>query len=70
MRPFTVYVDGRQYQAGITDEKGFFTIYFMPQRLGLHTVELVPEGYDGRPFSLEVEVKVSGRTMVRASGGV
>lgn len=67
--PFTVYVDGRRYQDGFTDEHGTFTIYFTPQHLGVHTVELLPEGYAGEPFRLEVDVKLSGRVRIRGPEG-
>ena len=65
-RGFTVYVDGHRYQDGFTDERGGFTVYFTPRRLGVHQVELVPEGFKGEPFRFQVEVKLSGR--VRVSG--
>ncbi len=68
LRSFTVYVDGRRHQDGFTDERGSFTIYFTPQHPGLHTVELVPEGYSGEPFKIEVDVKLSGRVRIRGPG--
>jgi hypothetical protein len=59
-RSFEVCVDGGPYSAGVTDEQGFFTVFFAPQRYGAYRVEVRPEGYAGPAQTLEVLVQPKG----------
>jgi hypothetical protein len=59
-KSFTVFIDGERYSAGVTDDQGFFTLYFAPTTYGSHRVEVRPEGYAGTAEIFEVEVKPKG----------
>ena len=58
-RSFEFTVDGVWHSSGVTDEQGFFTVFFAPQRLGTYRVEVQPEGYAGvsQRFEIQVESK-------------
>jgi hypothetical protein len=43
VRPYDVLVDGEKVFSGVTDESGFFTIFFTPTRYGVFDVEVKPE---------------------------
>lgn len=43
VKPYDVLVDGEKVFSGVTDENGFFTIYFTPGRYGVFNVEVRPE---------------------------
>lgn len=59
-RNFDFLVEGRRYSSGVTDEEGFFTVFFFPQKIGVYTVSVMPDGYqeDAQRFEVRVE---SGR---------
>jgi len=41
---FDVYIDGRFHYSGVTDEQGFFAVFFVPDRYGPFNVTVKPEG--------------------------
>jgi len=43
LRAYEVFVDGEPVFSGVTDESGFFTIFFTPTRYGVFDVEVKPE---------------------------
>jgi len=43
LRAYEVFVDGESVFSGVTDESGFFTIFFTPTRYGVFDVEVKPE---------------------------
>ena len=56
-RNFDFLVEGRRYSSGVTDEEGFFTVFFFPQMTGVYTVSVMPEGYpkDAQRFEVRIE---------------
>jgi len=44
-RRFIAYVEGEEIGAGVTDDEGFFMIYFKPKAYGEYRIDLVPEGF-------------------------
>jgi hypothetical protein len=43
LKAYEVFVDGEPVFSGVTDESGFFTIFFTPTRYGVFDVEVKPE---------------------------
>jgi len=44
-RGFEFIVDGVRHSSGVTDEQGFFTVFFAPPSFGVYRVEIKPEGF-------------------------
>ncbi|MCW4008799.1 MAG: hypothetical protein NWF09_08965 [Candidatus Bathyarchaeota archaeon] len=40
---FDVYVDGKYYSSGITDEMGFFELFLSPDHYGTYNIEIKPK---------------------------
>jgi len=59
-REFEVRVDGEPYLSDVTDEQGFFQIFFVPERFGVFKVEVFPKGYADTVQELRVNVKSTG----------
>jgi hypothetical protein len=60
-RGFEFIVDGVRHSSGVTDEQGFFTVFFAPQRFGVYRVEVRPDGYAGATQTFMVQVEAKGR---------
>ncbi len=56
-RSFELCVDGTAYSKGFTDQEGFFSAYFVPDRFGIFKLEIKPEDY-AKPV-LHIVVKVN-----------
>jgi len=63
-RGFDFLVDGEYHSSGVTDEEGFFTVFFAPKRYGVYRVEVRPEGYAGSAQEFEVHVEPKGGVKV------
>jgi hypothetical protein len=59
-RSFEVYVGDKLHSKGVTDEQGFFNIFFVPDRYGEFTLEVRPEGIVGASEKIVVNVKPRG----------
>jgi len=53
---FDVYIDGRFHYSGVTDEQGFFTVFFVPDRYGPFSIIVKPEGL-AEALNITVNVK-------------
>lgn len=63
-RSFEFMVDGVRHSSGVTDEQGFFTVFFAPTRFGVYRVEIKPEGYAG--ISQKFEIQAEPKRRVKA----
>lgn len=59
-RGFEVYVDGKPHSEGSTDEHGFFSVFFVPDRYGTFKVEVKPKGFAEVAQQITVNVKPKG----------
>ncbi|MBW2559142.1 MAG: hypothetical protein JRD69_09990 [Deltaproteobacteria bacterium] len=56
-RGFEIYVDGKPYSAGTTDEHGFFNVFFVPEQFGTFKIEVKPEGFADVAQQITINVK-------------
>lgn len=56
-RGFEFIVDGVRHSSGVTDEQGFFTVFFAPPRFGVYRVEVKPEGFAGASQKFEIHAE-------------
>ena len=56
-RGFEFIVDGERYSSGVTDEQGFFTVFFAPPHFGVYRVEIKPEGFAGPSQTFEIHAE-------------
>jgi hypothetical protein len=56
-RGFEFIVDGVRYSSGVTDEQGFFTVFFAPTRFGIYRVEIKPEGFASASQTFEIHAE-------------
>lgn len=54
--PFEVFIDEEPVFSGITDEQGFFTIFFTPATYGVIEIKIKPAKYAGAPQIMKVQV--------------
>ncbi len=53
-----MFVDGEEIGAGVTDDDGYFMIYFKPKAYGEYKIDLIPEGFSEYTDHVTVHVKV------------
>jgi hypothetical protein len=53
-----ILVDGKSAGKRLTDEEGFLTIPFVPEKPGINTIEVKPEGYAAIVKSITVDVQL------------
>jgi len=56
-RGFEFMVDGVRHSSGVTDEQGFFTVFFAPTRFGVYRVEIKPKGYAAASQTFEIHAE-------------
>jgi len=59
-KAFTVYVNGREYTRGVTDEYGNYMVFFMPPSFGAFKIEIQPAGSEEKDV-IQVNVKQPAR---------
>ena len=60
-RSFEFIVDGVRQSSGMTDEQGFFTVFFAPPHFGVYKVEIKPEGFAAASQKFEIHTEPKGR---------
>lgn len=60
-RGFEFIVDGVRHSSGVTDDQGFFTVFFVPPRFGVYRVEVKPEGFAAASQMFEIHAEPKRR---------